>query len=46
VGGILVLGWRNGWIMALKELKTMPSGTYETVAERKAAAAASGKATE
>lgn len=40
VGGIMVLGYRNGWIVALKELKTMPSGTYEPVAQRRAADAA------
>ena len=42
VGGMIVLGFENGWIIALKELATMPSGTYETVAQRRAAARAAG----
>lgn len=38
VGGLIVVGFRNGWIVALKEIATMPTGTYEKVAQRKAAA--------
>lgn len=30
VGGMIVLGFRNGWIIALKEKTTMPGGTLPT----------------
>ena len=26
LGGMIVLGWRNGWIVALKEIATLPGG--------------------
>ncbi|MCA8921487.1 MAG: PQQ-binding-like beta-propeller repeat protein [Planctomycetes bacterium] len=38
VGGILVLGYRNGWILALKETKSLPGGEFD-VAPRRAVAA-------
>ncbi|MEZ6188232.1 MAG: PQQ-binding-like beta-propeller repeat protein [Planctomycetota bacterium] len=38
LGGILVLGFRNGWIIALKETKTLPGGEFD-VAPRRAVAA-------
>lgn len=38
VGGILVLGWRNGWVVALKETKTLPGGEFDVAPRRGVAA--------